>query len=97
MAAVVDISTVATYAIGGLPLSVLKNTDIGDQKILSVNSSIDLNKFDLLNKEGESFKVRYSTTYNNQQIKISPCRIEESLVIGREFGDPEFQNAQKFD
>lgn len=97
MAAVIDVSTVATYAVGWLPLSVLKNTDIGNQKILSVNSSIDLNKFDLLNKEGESFRVRYSTTYKNKNIKISPCRIEESLVIGREFGDPEFQNSQKFD
>ena len=50
MAALVDVSTIATYAVGGLPLSVLKNTDIGKQKILSVNSSIDLNKFDVLNK-----------------------------------------------
>ena len=50
MAALIDVSTIATYAIGGLPLSILKNTDIGNQKILSVNSSIDLNNFDVLNK-----------------------------------------------
>jgi hypothetical protein len=51
MAAMVDISTIATYAVGGLPLSVLKDTPIGTQKILSVNSSINLNKFDVLSKK----------------------------------------------
>jgi len=47
MAALVDVSTIATYAVGGLPLSVLKNTKIGDQKILSVNSYLNLNKFEI--------------------------------------------------
>jgi len=96
MAALVDVSTIATYAVGGLPLSVLKNTDIGSQKILSVNSSIDLNKFDVLSPQGESFKVWYSTVYSGQTIKISPCRVEKSFIIGREFGDPEYSNASKF-
>ncbi|MEI7919041.1 MAG: hypothetical protein WCH65_02230 [bacterium] len=77
VAAVVDISTIATYAVGGLPLSVLKNTTIGTQKILSVNSSIDLNKFDVLSPQGEGFKVWYSTKYKGKPITISPCRIEK--------------------
>jgi hypothetical protein len=47
MAALVDVSTIATYAVGGLPLNVLKNTAIGSQKILTVNSSINLNEFEL--------------------------------------------------
>jgi len=51
MAALVDVSTIATYAIGGLPLSVLKNTDIGKEKILMVNSVIDLDKFSAFAKK----------------------------------------------
>jgi len=47
MAAVIDVSTIATYAVGGLPLSVLNKTEIGSKKILTVNSSIDLNKFNI--------------------------------------------------
>lgn len=96
MAALVDISTIATYAIGGLPLTVLKNTDIGNQKILSVNSQIDLNKFDVLNKDNTSFKVRYSTNYGGQVIKMSPCLVKKSFIIGREFGEPDFRNIEKF-
>lgn len=96
MAALIDVSTIATYAVGGLPLSILKNTSIGNQKILTVNSSLDLNKFDVLNKNSEGFKVRYSTTYNDQQIRISPCRVKQSYVIGREFGDTDFRNKEKF-
>ena len=50
MAALVDVSTIATYAVGGLPLSVIKNTDIGKQKILKVNSLINLDKFSAFTK-----------------------------------------------
>jgi len=102
MAALVDVSTIATYAVGGLPLSVLKGTDIGNQKILSVNSTMDLNNFDLLNANGEGFKVSYGTTYTNpstntaEKINISPCRVEKSFIVGREFGDTEYINTDKF-
>lgn len=95
LAALIDISTVATYAVWGLPLSVLKDTDIGKQKILSVNSSIDLNKFDLLNKEWD-FSIWYSTTYNGKELKISPCKVAYSYVIWREQWDPKFRNVDTF-
>ncbi len=100
LAAVVDISTIATYAVGGLPLSVLKNTQLWTQKILSVNSAIDFNNFDVLNPQGEGFKVRYSTVYKNKNIKISPCKIAEwssgtttiSYVVGRILWWPDYEN-----
>lgn len=96
MAALIDVSTIATYAVGGLPLSVLKNTPIGNQKILSVNSQINLNKFDVFNKEWDTFKVWYSTTYGGKTITMSPCRIQDSFVIGREFGDVIYKNSGIF-
>lgn len=96
LAALIDVSTIATYAVGGLPLSVLKDTDMGKQKILSVNSSIDLNKFDLLNKKWD-FSVWYSTTYNWKLLKISECNVMYSYVIWRKDWDPKFRNVEKFE
>ena len=65
MAALVDLSTVATYAVGRLPLTVASSTDLAKHKILSVNSSLDLNKFDKDAKSQDYFKLSFSTTYNN--------------------------------
>jgi len=100
MAAMVDISTIATYAVGWLPLSVLKNTDIGKQKILTVNSEIDLDKFSSLSEKWEDFRIWYSTVYpkwaNGKQIDISPCNVKNSFIIGRELGDPQFNNFENF-
>lgn len=100
MAALIDVSTIATYAVGGLPLSILKNTDIGKQKILSVNSSIDLNKFDALSEKGSSFRVSYSTSYrswgNIKKVELSPCMIDEWYIIGREYTDAKFRNSDIF-
>ena len=97
MAALIDVSTIATYAVGWLPLSVLKNTDIGKQKILTVNSEINLNKFNALSKKSEGFKVRYSTQYNGKTIKISSCKVEKSFIVGRELSDPEYINFKNFE
>ena len=96
MAALVDVSTIATYAVGGLPLSVLKNTDIGSQKILTVNSSLDLSQFSVISAGGEDFKVWNSTTYSGKLINISPCKVANSYIIGRENGGTGFINSDKF-
>ena len=100
LAALVDVSTIATYAVGWLPLSVLKNTTIGNKKILSVNSSIDLNKFDVLSTQWENFKVWYSTNYQDgnttKKVELSPCRIESWYVVGRQYGDPKYLNSDVF-
>ncbi len=100
LAALVDVSTIATYAVGWLPLSVLKNTTIGNKKILSVNSSIDLNKFDVLSTEWENFKVWYSTNYQDgnttKKVELSPCRIEQWYVVGRQYTESKFRNSDIF-
>lgn len=101
LAALIDVSTIATYAVGGLPLSVLKNTDIGEQKILTTNSAIDLDKFDLLNEEWESFKVRYSTTYKDGEtskpVHLSPCKMEGQYVVGRLYTEKKYRNTDIFE
>ena len=100
VAALVDVSTIATYAIGGLPLNVLKNTAIGNQKILSVNSQLDLNKFNLSFGGGKEFQVWYSTKHpwikGDKVVTMSPCRVERSYVIWREYGEAQYKNTAKF-
>lgn len=97
MAALIDVSTIATYAVGGLPLNVLKDNDIANTRILTVNSELDLDKFDIATAGGKGFKVWYTTDYGEpkQKLKVSPCRVEQSYIIGRENGDPEFRNVEK--
>lgn len=87
LAALIDVSTVATYAVGGLPLSVIQNTDLGQQKILSVNGKLDLNKFSNITTNGEMFSV----TYGAGKYNLSSCAltnngdtsISAKYVVGR--------------
>ena len=92
-AAMIDLSTVATYAVGGLPMNVIKNTDVWEQKMLTVNSSLDLNNFSNITQNGDNFKVRYSTKdKDNKEILLSPCKIQKWVIIGREYGDDEYRH-----
>ncbi|MBU0625974.1 hypothetical protein KKH82_00625 [Patescibacteria group bacterium] len=78
MAALVDLSTVATYAIGGLPLNVLGSTDLGDQKILKSHAELDMSKFLESTDSSSPFKARYSTNYKVGNdiiaINLSQCK-----------------------
>ena len=73
MAALIDVSTIATYAVGGLPLSVIQNTDLGKQKILSVNAKLDLSKFNIT-QNGKTFMV----TYGAGTHKLSSCTLSNN-------------------
>ena len=72
--ALIDVSTVATYAVGGLPLNVIKNTDVWNQKILSVNATLNLNKFTNLTQKGKSFEVSYGAG----QYNLSSCAMSNN-------------------
>lgn len=71
LAAVIDVSTVATYAVGGLPLNVIKGTDLGDKKILATDTQIDFNKKLNFNDPWEMFIVTYAAGTH----KLSACKI----------------------
>lgn len=75
LSAVVDISTIATYAIGWMPLTILKNSNLWDQKILWVNSSMNLSDTASTTQEVMWDTVIYRTYGNNPEYKISDCRI----------------------
>lgn len=71
LAATIDVSTVATYAVGGLPLSVLKTTTLWQKKILAVDANIDLNKIQNLNDKWDILSLTYSAWPH----KLSACKI----------------------
>lgn len=78
LSAVIDISTIATYAIGWMPLTILKNSNLGDQKILWVNSTMNLSDTASTTQSIMWDTVIYRTYGNNPEYKISDCRIWNS-------------------
>ncbi len=97
MAVLVDLSTIATYAVGGLPLNILKNDPIGSMQIITVNSSINLDKFDIISAGGQWFDVWYTLTYKGTEMKVSPCRIEQNYIIGRVKWWAKYKHKSNFD
>ncbi len=100
LAALIDLSTVATYAVGWLPLSILQttNTSISNQKIIPTNGKIDMNKFSATSKDADAFQIRYSLTLSGNTastLQISPCRVERSYIIGRLYPDQIYNNISK--
>jgi hypothetical protein len=96
LAALIDISTIATYGIGWLPLTVLTqvDTDIGNQKVLGVEARLDLsntNQATYLDKGFQYF--HFSINNNNEKIYYSPCRMgkdsRSNYIIGRKYGYPD--------
>lgn len=78
LSAVIDISTIATYAIGWMPLTILKNSNLWDQKILWVNSTMNLSDTANTTQSIMWDTVIYRTYGNNPEYKISDCRIWNS-------------------
>ena len=74
LAATIDVSTVATYAVWGLPLSVLKTTDLWQKKILAVDANIDLNKIQNLNDKWDIISVTYSAWPH----KLAACQLSNN-------------------
>lgn len=100
VAAIIDISTIATYAVGWMPMSILK-TDANMAKTKILQSNVDLN----LNSE-KKMQVKDFIIYRQVKkqdwttIKISPCETKKSdsdqkYIIWRTYGDERFRNEGK--
>ena len=102
VAALIDVSTITTYAVWGMPMSILKTDEnIKNTKILQPDVSINLNnKKKLLAKD---FIVSYQvTTQAGTPIYLSPCITKEdntkqTYIVGRLYGDEKFRNQGKLD
>lgn len=99
MAALVDLSTIATYAVGALPLNVVSSTPLGKHKIMQVHVEMDLSKFQksVSSDTNDYFKVSYSVpaTKDGKKIpdlKFSECKEKNHYIIGRMDGSTGFRN-----
>lgn len=92
LAATVDLSTVATYGIGWLPLSVLGTSDdasikcLANQKILGVSSTMDFTNSAQNGVANQWFKYYYYIDAQGGRKNYSPCELKDSYVIGRQYG-----------
>lgn len=101
MAALVDLSTVATYAIGALPLNVVSSTPLGDKKIMSSHVNMDLTKFQEVVDGTDYYHVRYSVPLTKVDGTVgvgnfSECRVVNNYVVGRKDGGTGFKNEGVF-
>lgn len=100
-AAIIDISTVATYGVWALPMSILKWTKIWDQKILAVDSKMDIDVSFDKNQAGQAFKTAFRVKYNWEDILLAPCKLKkdnfwDTYVIWRKYYDGVYQNYDVF-
>lgn len=58
--AIVDISTVMTYAVGGLPMTLIQQTRLGDQPILGIKTTMDLSAMKTENQNKNDFSYYYT-------------------------------------
>lgn len=88
LAAVIDISTVMTYAVWGMPITILKSTELGNKKVLWFYSELDLDKYqDITQVNDRNGVVFYYTvkTADGGIANISPCRIYKQYIVGRQY------------
>ncbi len=88
LSAVIDISTIATYAVGWMPLTILKNSNLWDQKILWVNSTMNIWDSQSTTNTLWEDTVIYRTYGSNPEYKIASCRTSSwddwKYIIGKQ-------------
>jgi hypothetical protein len=95
LAATIDLSTVATYGIWGLPLSILWTSQdatikcLADKKILGVASTMDFTNSTQNGVPNQGFKYYYYIDAQGGRKNYSPCKLKDNYVVGREYGWPE--------
>ncbi|MCK9467178.1 MAG: type IV secretion system protein [Candidatus Absconditabacterales bacterium] len=85
VAAVVDISTILTYSIGGLPMTIMQNNpEQNDQPILGLKAVVNTKGSGGINK----MSLQYYSTYGDES--ISPCYTSKNIpgltgeyIVGR--------------
>lgn len=94
LAATIDVSTLATYGIGGLPLSVLGTSQdasiqcLANQKVLGVASTMDFTNSQQNWVANKWFTYYYYIDTQGGRKNYSPCELKDNYVIGRQYGWP---------
>jgi len=83
--ALVDLSTIATYSLGAMPLSILKETGNKDMPILEVASYLDYKSKDDAKDQWELIKIPGYTYYKRGNINIPKCSYYKSIITWPEY------------
>ena len=78
IAAVIDISTIATYAVGWIPLNVMKSTNLWEKKVLWVNWTMNLNDIIDWNYEDKNTND-FTIFYTYWDKVIWKCKIDPTI------------------
>lgn len=99
-AALIDVSTIATYSIWGMPTALLKK-DTNDKplpRILPTHSQLDLDNMNAIWEKElmVRYKIPLSWEFEWETINVSPCLVRQlwtsSYIVGREYGSTETIN-----
>lgn len=91
MGALIDISTIATYSIGGMPISILQSdnqcaADLGNTVLLPIGSKVDFSASSQVTAFDESFRYYYFVQENDTKTYFSPCEVYNNRrVIGQKY------------
>lgn len=90
LSAVIDVSTIATYAVWWIPMTILQNSPQWKQPILWINSSINLSDSNSNLQENLDDVIFYRTYGKEKEFKISSCKTkyveekEKNYIIGKQ-------------
>ena len=99
VAASIDVSTIATYAVGWIPMSILRtDSTLKNTKILQPNVNINFNNQNKISAKdfADSYQVK---SQNGQDLQFSSCRIQkwdtQQYIVWRQDWDARFRNQWK--
>lgn len=82
VAALIDLSTIMTYALGGLPLNAIKWSELGSQKMLGVVTKMNLS--DISNVKDSMKYASYYTNWANPPVFYPGCIEQNGALYGKE-------------
>ena len=89
MAALIDLSTITTYAVGSIPLFALNNQcpDVGKIKTLGAGFNYNFTKQSTTNTLNDAFMYYYYVKKDDKtKINFSPCVVKDNKwVVGQQY------------
>lgn len=82
LAALIDLSTIATYAIGSLPVTVLENTKLWEKPLLSEDADINLKDIGSDKSGNSDFRVEKRYGIGDKSKKITKCFLSWGNIVG---------------
>jgi len=76
LGAIIDISTIATYALGWLPMTLINQTQLGNHPIIWIHTVVDLWN----DKSKISDKISYSMYYSWWDTNYAPCIMVNDFI-----------------